>query len=460
MTGVASGPGFRDHRARPPRSVTWGLAAATLALLAGSLWISVPRTPPARTPAGLDLREVGRLAASGRFEQALERVEPAAAADPDNGLLRVMAAQLALDRPDPQPKRALGHLDRLRLTDRALAARAAFARGRAVYALSRLDEAEGCWREALELDPKVPEAAWALLDLYYLEGRTEEARRLALRQHEIEPDPHDRVELLLELVRQDAEPPEPGTLAARFAPVVRNHPDDLRAVLTLGRALVRSSQADEGLALLDDATRRWADCREPWEALLTGLEAAGRPERLAEAWGRVPPRWRDDDALARHAGDAAMARGDRAAAARAYCRAWEARPEDVASAYRLARLLHAFGRDDQAADCDRFVRGAQAARAELPELYKEANAIRDLGLRLHVEIYRRLADNRERLGRPDEAGAWHRLILRDRPVDSYSREALERLQSPAACDTPDGRGDARRGPGAPAGSGRPRGHEP
>jgi tetratricopeptide (TPR) repeat protein len=441
MTGSPAGPEASGRQPGLPRSVVWGLGAAIVALLATSLWLFVQRPPQARTSAGLDLWEVGRLAAAGRFEQALQRVEPAVAAEPDNGFLRVMAAQLAMDRPDPQPERALGHLDGLRSADRALAARAAFARGRAVYALSRLAEAETCWREALELDPKVPEAAWTLLDLYYLEGRTEDARRLALRQHEIEPDPHDRVHLLLELVRQVAEPPEPGTLAARFAAVVRAHPDDLHAVLTLGRALVRNSQADEGLALLDDATRRWADRREPWDALLTGLEAAGRPERLAEAWGRVPPRWRDDDALARHAGDAAMARGERAAAARAYRSAWEARPDDVSSAYRLARLLHALGRDDQAADCDRFVRGAQAARAELPDLYRQANAVRDLGLRPHGDLYRRLADNRERLGLRDESLAWHRLVLHERPDDHYSRGALERLQSPVACDMPAGHGE-------------------
>ncbi len=154
-----------------------------------------------------------------------------------------------------------------------------------------------------------------------------------------------------------------------------------------------------------------------------------------------------------------MARGDRAVAARVYRRAWDARPDDVTSAYRLARLLHALGRDEQAAECDHFVRGAQAARAELPELYKQANAVQDLGLRPHGEVYRRLADNRERLGLRDEARAWHRLVLGERPDDPYSRKALQRLQSPTACNIPAGRGDARRGPGA-AGPGRIRGPEP
>ena len=459
MTGSPVSPEVRGRRRRPPRSASWGLAAALFALLAASLWLFVQRSPPAGTSAGLDVRQIGRLAAAGRFEEALQCVEPAVAADPDNGVLRVMAAQLALDRPDAQPQRARGHLDRLRSADPVVAARAAFARGRAVYALSRLAEAEGCWLEALKLDPQVPEATWALLDLYYLEGRPDDARRLALRQHEIEPDPHDRVQLLLELVRQDAEPPEPGTLAARFAPVVRAHPDDLHAVLTLGRALARNSQADEGLAILDGATRRWPDSREAWDALLTALEAAGRLERLAEAWGRVASRWRGDDAPARHEGGAAMARGDRAVAARVYRRAWDARPDDVTSAYRLARLLHALGRDEQAAECDHFVRVPRPPGPSCPNSTSRPMPSRTWASGRTAKFYRRLADNRERLGLRDEARAWHRLVLGERPDDPYSRKALQRLQSPTACNIPAGRGDARRGPGA-AGPGRIRGPEP
>ena len=265
---------------------------------------------------------------------------------------------------------------------------------------------------------------------------------------------------MLELVRQDAEPPEPGTLADRFAPVVRAHPDDLHAVLTLGRALVRNSQVEEGLAILDDASRRWAESRDAWEALLTSLDAAGQPDRLVEAWARVPPRWRDDAGLARHDGNAAQARHDWAGAARAYRRAWDARRDDVTSAYRLALLLRALGRHDQAAGYDRFNRGAQAAQAELASLYKEADAFQDLGLRPHRTLFHRLADNREHLGRRDEARAWHRLVLRDHPDDLYSRNALERLQSQGACDAPAGHGAARDGQSDDAVQERPRAPEP
>ena len=60
----------------------------------------------------------------------------------------------------------------------------------------RFDEAEAAWLEALRIDPTAPEVGWNLLALYYVQGREEEARRLALRLYRVEPDPHDRASLL------------------------------------------------------------------------------------------------------------------------------------------------------------------------------------------------------------------------------------------------------------------------
>jgi tetratricopeptide (TPR) repeat protein len=408
------------------------LALATLTVSMSVVWLLAGRTA-SRDRSAPDLRGIRRLAVAGRYDLAMERVETWLDADPGNGALRVLAAQLALDGPSPQPERALAYLEPFRSPDPSVTAHARLAEGKALYALHRYEPAETRWLEALRRDPRVPEAAWALLDLYYLEGRSDEARALALRQHAIEPDPHDRVQFLLEVVRQDAEPPESASVVARFTPVVRANPEDRHATLALGRAMVRSSRAEEGLAVLEGLVRRWPGSLDGWEALLAALDDAGRPARMAAAWAALEPRWRGDDRLARHEGTVAQARGDWAGAARAYRRAWSARPDDVTSAYRLARVLHARGLHDRAAACDRFVRGAQSARSELPGLYREADAVKDLGLRPHPRLYQRLADNRERLGRRDEARAWHDLVLRDAPDDPRSARARERLQSAEAC---------------------------
>ena len=75
---------------------------------------------------------------------------------------------------------------------------------------------------------------------------------------------------------------------------------------------------------------------------------------------------------------------------------------------------------------DRF-KALRAAREQALPLYKEANAATTLGTEPHPDLYHRLADLRERMGKPDEALAWHRLVLADRDHDPISRSAAERL---------------------------------
>jgi tetratricopeptide (TPR) repeat protein len=349
------------------------------------------------------------------------------------------AAEQALAANPPEADRSLVHLSRIRSNERGVLARAKLAEGKARYLLAAYDEAESCWLEALRLDPKVPEAGWALLDLYYLEGRLPEAAELALRQHEVEPDPRDRVRFLIELVRQDAEPPDPASVVMRFEPAARAHPGDLHARLTLGTALVHSSRIAEGIEVLEAAVRDFPDRFESWDALFDGLDGAGRQQELIERWGRAPVEVRGDRRLARIEGAVAWARGDLAAAAAAYRRAWSDRSDDLTASYRLARVLHALGRKDEADGIDRFNQDAGEARAEVPDLYRQIDAATRRASRVESELFQRLARNRERLGRLREARAWHRLVLEQRPRDQHSLDALQRLESRSAIGgAPDG----------------------
>ena len=50
--------------------------------------------------------------------------------------------------------------------------------------------------------------------------------------------------------------------------------------------------------------------------------------------------------------------------------------------------------------------------------------------RSHPELYQEFADLFERMGRRDEARAWHALVLRTRPGDARSLAAIERLKGP------------------------------
>ena len=174
---------------------------------------------------------------------------------PGDDRAHLLMAQLAMDRPDAQPQLALDHLGRIRTSTPREAAVVRFSVGKAHYQQKRYDLAETCWKEALELDPTVPEAGWALIDLLDFEARTEEAHRLGMRLFEVEPDPRDRVRLLLEMSRLDIDRVAPGSVVQVFEPVWRQHPAYLPLALAVGLALVHNSQSAEGIEVLRDALR-------------------------------------------------------------------------------------------------------------------------------------------------------------------------------------------------------------
>jgi tetratricopeptide (TPR) repeat protein len=426
--------GVQARRNRPTRPSLGVWAAALGMLLAAGAAIGLMMQ--ARSTHLLDIDEIGSLSRAGKQDLALVKVEAYLRTSAANSSARVLAAELALESSDPRPATVLEHLVLVNTTDPALLARAQVARGKAFYLQQRYDDAEASWLDALRLDPLVPEAAWALLDLHYLEGREDEVRRLALAQHEIEPDARDRVGFLVELIRQEVQPPDPASLVARFEPAVRAQSDALRPSLVLGVALVKSSRAGQGLEFLLQAVSHHPDRLEAWQALLTGLESAGEYPRLAEYWNKAPAAFRSQAGMARHEGNAAQARGDWAAAAAAYRRAWEADPGDMTAAYRLARSLHAEGRHKEAAEFDRIVQAAGTARSELPGLHQEISSVCSQGKPPPATLCERLAQNRHTLGRHAEARAWHKLAVEALGGDSYGTAASKRLESPESRTTP------------------------
>lgn len=404
-------------------------AAATAAVLGAIGWgVWVFLTPPAE----LDRAAVHALAAAKRFDEAEAAVAAYLKSRPDDPSAHFLAAQIALDRPEAgadAARRALGHLDRSRPDDARKAALVELYRGKAEFHLARLDQAERSWTRALALDPAVPEATWGLLELYYLQGRPADARRLALKQHAVEPDPGDRVKLLLELVREDYKRIVPAAVVQWFEPKVRQNPTDLHARVALGRGLVLDSKIDEGLALLRAAVADHPDDPDAWDALLSGLDDAGAPvEALAEALGRLPKGLADRPRFARHLGRLAQERRDWTKAVAHYRVAAADDPGDARLQYRFARALRNSGATAEADRIDNRYQIAQAVAKDLKPLYELADAEKDLGTRPNPELYRRLGDLRERMGRRDEAAAWYRLVLRTAPDDPESLAALRRLE--------------------------------
>ncbi len=412
-----------------------GLAAtlASLIGLAAVAWSFLRPRP--------DTESAIPLAEAGRFDEAEAIVRAALKEEPGRPSANLLMAQILLNRPAPSEdeggetalatgRDALAHIDRIDHPPTSMRPLIPLWRGKALFRLGRLDEAEAAWVETLRIDPTSPEAGWGLLEIYYLETRTEDARRLALRLYEVEPDARDRVQLLLELVRQDAQPPAPGWLVQWFEPVVRRNPGGLGPSLALGLALVRNGELDRGPDLLRRAVEDHPSSPTAWEAWLTGLDDAGEIDDLGLALGRLPMRLAAEPRFARFHGRVAQERQDWATAAREYRRGLRAEPLDPKLRYRLARALQRIGATAEAEPLDRSYQAYQAALAEVRPLYVEANAIKDLGVEPRPDLYRRLADLRERMSLRDEARAWYLLALSDQPDDPVSRAAVERLAAP------------------------------
>jgi tetratricopeptide (TPR) repeat protein len=386
------------------RGRSWRLGASIVAAIVLMTVLCAWLFRPQPTLSGV----VERLA-SGHYDAVEGQLLAYLRASPQDQVARLMLARASVDRPDPKPELALEQLGGIRPPDRRWAAQVKSIEGEARFLQRRYDRAEAAWLEALQLDPKIAEVGWGLLTLYALQGREDESRRLALRLFEVEPDPHDRVQLLLQLIRHDAHAIAPGSVVHELGPVVRANPADLRSTLALGLALVHDSKIDEGLALLDRAVASHPDDPEVWDAYLTALVDAGQVEPLAGALDRLPRPLDDDARFDAARGWLAVQRRDWGTAVRAYRRAWEARPTDVTLAYRLRLALRS---DGQQAELERLaprLRAAAAAREKLRGLYDRIDSLPDLGRVPYPDLYRDVAATLEPLGRGDEARAWLRV---------------------------------------------------
>jgi tetratricopeptide (TPR) repeat protein len=411
------------------RWVNWILVAVTvLCLVGGFAALGFRHATRSSSVVLASLDEVRALARAGQFSAARVLLEGYLKANPGSQSAHLLMAQLATEASSPLPDQALEHLRRIRSEGSKQAALVKFLEGKAQYQQKRYDLAEDRWNEALRLDSVVPEAGWAMLDLLDLEGRTEEAHSLGMRLHEVEPDPRDRVKLLLELARIDIDRVAPGSQVAIFEALVRQHPENLRLAQVLGLALVHDSRGEEGLEVLGDALRRHPDSPDAWDAWLTGLYDAYQFDKLASEFDRLPRAMAADPRFAKHEGIVAQNARDWPRATRAFRRAFEFEPYNGVVGYRLRQALSMAGEKADAEQFDQVYSAFQSAFKELRAVHRKALAEPALGVGPLPELYHRLALLREQMGRPDEARAWHRLVLRDAPADPVSLAALERLK--------------------------------
>jgi tetratricopeptide (TPR) repeat protein len=412
---------------RPGRTVNVAVGVV-LALLAVVVlarpvarWLETPPSPA----------EAAVLLNRGRYDEAERALRRFLAESPGHREANLLMADVAINRPDPKPAAALECLDRIRSRDAMTRAAVLVRRGKALYMTSRLVGSESAWNEALALDPRVPEAGWLLIQQYYLQGREAEARGLALKLHPTETDAVDRVRYLLELAREDVERLSPAGILQWLEPAVRADSEDWNSAVALGRALVKEGRTDEGFRLLRRAEAGRPDDPAGWDALLNGLADVGDFEALGRELDRMPPALAHSPAVAAARGRYEQERGRIDEAVRALREALAARPFDPRLLHRTARALRQAGRSDEAKPLEAREADINEALNDLKAAYREAATIKTLGAVGEPGLYQRFAALRERLGKPDEALAWHRLVLRDDPSNAPSRSAVVRLTAAA-----------------------------
>jgi tetratricopeptide (TPR) repeat protein len=398
------------------------------------------------------LNEILVLARDQKFEKAQTLLQQYLRVHPHDSRGHLLMAQVATEPSTARPDLALKHLRLIRPQSTKQAALVKFFEGKAHYQLRRYDLAETNWAQALKLDAIVPEAGWALVDLLDKESRTEEAHRLGMKLHEVEPDPRDRVRILLEMSRLDIEVVDPLSQVPLFEPIVQAHPENLPLSITVGLAMTRANRSDDGLKILGEALRRHPDAPEAWDAWFTGLYNASDAEKLAAEFSKLPKEFSSDPRFAKHEGMIAQNAKDWTRAVQAYRRAFEFEPFNQGVCYRYRFVLRQAGETAEHDRVDQFYKTYQSAykqmrrsyygkdspaegrmsetkdAADTRGVYYEVLEVKTLGLRPHPQLYQRLADLREMMGRYDEARAWHRLVLRDSPDNAISLAALKRLK--------------------------------
>jgi tetratricopeptide (TPR) repeat protein len=413
------------------RSVRRALSPVILTLVTSALALYVWQLKG--HPPSLD--DASELVRAGKLDEAAMRIRTILSANPDHAAANVLLAQILLKRADPaggdspspgSAEEALAHLGRVRPTSPRMAVTSLLCRGNALDRLFRLDEAEEAWLEAIHIDSTAPEAGFNLLNLYYIQGREEEARRLALRLFKAEPDPHDRVLLLLELLRPDARPPAPASLIKWLEPRVQEHPGDLHSSTALGLYLVRAGQIENGTSVLRRVVQTHPDRVEAWDSLFVGLDESGQIQVMEQEMERLPAELVGSEKLLKHRARIAQGRQWKEAVD-LYRRASQAEPYNRVVEYRLSRALRHVGQAAEADLIKQRVSRRDVAIQELRPLYDQATDIKDLQLGSHRELCQQIANARENMQLPDEAIAWHKLVLENYPENEVSLEALRRL---------------------------------
>ena len=135
------------------------------------------------------IEDVRALARQRQFAQAQVLLTRYLRVFPSDNRAHLLMAQVAMDRPDPQPDCALEHLHKVKADTPKDAAILRLFEGKAYYQQKRYDLAESFWKQALDLDPSNPSTQFDYALALRHAGRYDESivawQRVLLKQPDL-----------------------------------------------------------------------------------------------------------------------------------------------------------------------------------------------------------------------------------------------------------------------------------
>jgi Flp pilus assembly protein TadD len=301
-------------------------------------------------------------------------------------------------------------------------ARLLFMEGQAFKSVDRMADAETAWKELSEFDPLHPmpddlvaKAVMELLELYALEERWEEARRLIWRAYD-RAEPPDRPSLLVMRMRTELERIAPATSVVKLRRFVAAAPEDWEARRALALAEHATGNDREATRLMQACMEERPEDPRGWRDYLKLLHEQGNLDSLDQALARVPAAAADDPAVLRSRAIVQEQRGDWEDAAGTYRRLLDKEKANGESLFRLAAAEERLGQHESARkhrDESRVIRDARGDLNQAFQEYLEASGAERPQPKALAAAVGRLASLCETLGWKREAEAWAQLAPAD-----------------------------------------------
>ena len=330
------------HRSLPVREISpirYLILPATLLLFVGAF--AVARTTLAENPDVLVSAAV-QLHAAGKTDEAIEKLEQAAEADPSNVPALLQLARLT--REAGRTGRSVEALERaveLQPDSAPLTAEL----GLDYYGARRFEDAIDAFHRAIELDPQLYAAQRYLGIALNQVGRKDEAIAAIRTAQRMEPSDLFNYTLLSQFL-QEADRYEEAMAA--LAEALTWAPESGAVHSEIGLVRLRHDELTPAIESLRHAIELEPAEAEHYNRLALALAKAGeREEALAaiETALRLLP---ESPHLLDSLGTVYLLRDEPVAAVEAYERALELAPDQAVFHYNLSRALHAAGRFDEA----------------------------------------------------------------------------------------------------------------